>query len=95
MTLVTAQAAETFAARAFEWIATDTDRVARFLAVTGADVGMLRHQAGDPVFLASVVDFLLADEMTLVTCCTALGEPFEMPMHARAALPGGDQHHWT
>ena len=66
-----------------------------FLGSSGASVGDLRERASDPVFLASVLEFLLMDDAWIVAACDALGVPYETPQAARAALPGGEQVHWT
>lgn len=87
--------AEVFAAQVLGWIAGEDDRMMQFLAATGADLPGIHAQARDPAFLASVIDFLMMDEAALIACCEALDTPPDMPMRARAGLPGGDLPHWT
>ncbi len=87
--------AETLALRALGWIAADDELAGRFLASAGAAPGDLRSRAGDPEFLGFVLDFLLADEKSLVAFTASESVSPDAPMRARAALPGGDLPNWT
>lgn len=87
--------AETIAARALAWMAGDDDLLPIFLGATGASADDIRAQAGDPAFLGSVLDFLAMDDAWIIAFCDAAGLPYEAPMQARQALPGGEQVHWT
>jgi len=87
--------AETFAAQVLDWLAGDHARIGAFLGATGTAPDQLRGAAGDPEFLLAVIDFLMADEALLLACCRDLGVPATTPATARAALPGGEQVHWT
>jgi len=87
--------AETVAAQALGWLAGDSELLGTFMGATGVDAGDLRARAGQPVFLASVLDFLMMDDAWVMGFCDAVGLPYEAPMQARAALPGGEQVHWT
>ena len=87
--------AEALAVQALVWMAGDADLVGRFLAMTGAGPGDLRDRAAEPEFLGFVLDFLLADEAALVAFAAAENIRPELPMRARAALPGGALPHWT
>ena len=89
------EAAEAMALRALIWTLDDDDRSAAFMAATGAAPGDLAAGARDPGFLGAVLDFVLSDEERVKTFCTDQGLPFEAPMRARTALPGGDVPHWT
>ena len=55
----------------------------------------LRARAGEPEFLASVLDFLMLDDAWVMRFCDGAGLAYEAPMQARAALPGGAPMHWT
>jgi hypothetical protein len=92
---MTPDAAETLALEALAWLAADEDVLAAFLAAAGAGPAELRSRATDPEFLGFLMDFLLSDEARLVAFCDAAGRPYDAPMRARAALPGGDLPHWT
>ncbi len=87
--------AEALAVQALAWMAGDADLVGRFLAATGAGPTDLRARAAEPDFLGFVLDFLLADEAALVAFAAAEHIRPELPMRARAALPGGALPHWT
>lgn len=87
--------AETLALRALGWMAADPDLTSAFLAAAGAGPGDLRTRAVDPEFLGFVLDFLLCDEVALLAFAAAEGISPDLPMRARAALPGGDLPNWT
>ena len=87
--------AETVAARALAWLAENDDLLGVFLGASGASADDLRVQAGQPEFLASVLDFLVMDDAWVIGFCDSAGLPYDAVMQARAALPGGEQVHWT
>lgn len=87
--------AEALALRALAWVAADPDLTGAFMAAAGADPGDLRARAADPPFLGFVLDFILGDEAALLAFAAAEGIRPELPMRARAALPGGDLPNWT
>ena len=57
--------AEIVAIQALSFIAGDPERLGSFLAETGIGPDTLRKSAADPRFLASVLDFVLADAATV------------------------------
>lgn len=83
------------ALQALAWLAEDADRLGQFMAASGADVTNLRAGAGDPDFLAAVLDHLLAEDHLIVAFCDQNGLDYDTPQRARAALPGGEAVHWT
>jgi hypothetical protein len=87
--------AEALAVQALVWMAGDADLIGRFLAATGAGPADLRARAIEPEFLGFVLDFLLSEEAALVAFALAENIRPELPMRARAALPGGELPHWT
>ncbi len=89
------ESAQALALQALDWLAQDADRLGAFMAMGGLDPASLRARATDPMLLAAVMDFLLADEAQLLAFCTETGVPPEHPLQARAALPGGDAPFWT
>ncbi|WP_296765217.1 DUF3572 domain-containing protein [Sediminimonas sp.] len=89
------ETAETLALEALAWLLSNDELLPVFMGATGADVDDLRTSAGDPAFLGSVLDFLMMDDAWVVAFCDAAGVPYDRPMAARAALPGGEQVHWT
>ena len=56
------EAAEGLAIQALTFIAGDTERLGRFLAVTGIGPAEIRAAAREPRFLAGVLDYLASDE---------------------------------
>jgi hypothetical protein len=87
--------AEVFAAQVLDWLAQDHGRIGAFLGWSGESPGSLRARLADPGLLLAVIEFLMLDESLLLAACAELGVPPETPMHARAALPGGETVHWT
>jgi len=89
------EAAETLALEALGWLVGNNDLRDVFLGASGAGAGDLRARAHDAEFLASVLDFLLMDDAWVMAFCDAAAHPYDAPIRARAALPGGVQVHWT
>ncbi len=89
------EAAETVAVQALGFLAGREEALGAFLNAAGAEAGELRARAQEPEFLGFVMDFMLQDEALLMAFCEEAGLPYEAPMRARAALPGGDLPHWT
>lgn len=61
--------AEAIALQALAYLAADTQRLSRFLALTGSDLGELRETAKMPEFQASVLEYMMGDESLLLTFC--------------------------
>lgn len=89
------EAAETLALQALAWLVANDDLLPVFLGSTGAGQDELRARAAEPEFLAGVLDFLMMDDAWVMGFCDANGTPYDRPMQARAALPGGARMHWT
>ncbi|MBO6852505.1 MAG: DUF3572 domain-containing protein [Marivivens sp.] len=87
--------AETLAIKALGWLAANEELCPVFLGSTGARLEDLRASAGDPAFLASVLDFLMMDDAWVISFCDATGHRYEDPMRARQGMPGAEQVHWT
>ena len=90
-----ADAAEALAIEALGWLASDPDALGGFLSAAGAGPGDLRARAAEPEFLGFVLDHLLANEPLLLAFCDAAGRPYDAPLRARMALPGGAAPEWT
>jgi hypothetical protein len=90
-----AEAAETIALQALGWLASNDELCPIFLGSSGASVDDLKAQAGDPVFLASVLEFVTMDDQWVVAMCDTLGIGYDVPLRARYALQGAEQTHWT
>jgi Protein of unknown function (DUF3572) len=80
---------ETVALQALTFIASDDDRLQRFLGLTGIEPGSLRILAQDPAGLGSVLDYMLGWEPLLLEFAEAEKLPPESIAAARRKLPGG------
>ena len=89
------ESAEAVALRALGWLVAQEDLLPGFLAATGCAPSDLPARATESEFLAAVMDFLLAEDAQVMAFCDAAGLPYDLPMRARAGLPGGDLPHWT
>ncbi|MEX0338425.1 MAG: DUF3572 domain-containing protein [Arenibacterium sp.] len=92
---LSADAAETIAIKALGWLLSEPETLGVFMGSTGVSAEDFRANAGDSQFLGSVLDFVLMDDAWVISFCESCGIPYEHVMHARAALPGGEQVHWT
>jgi hypothetical protein len=90
-----AENAETLALQALGWLVGNEELLPVFLGSTGTSESDLRARAGEPEFLASVVDFLCMDDAWVTAFCDSLGWCYEDPLRARQHLPGGAQMNWT
>jgi len=80
--------ARSLAVSALAFIAADSDRLARFLNLTGLGPHNLRTAAADPAFLSSVLDYLAADEALLVAFAADAGFKPEAVARAHGFLRG-------
>lgn len=87
--------AETLALHVLGWLAANEDLLPVFLGASGASEAEVRARAADPVFLGSVLDFVMMDDAWVVAACDAKGLQYDSLMTARQALPGGAQVNWT
>lgn len=92
---MTQDLAETVALEALGWLAGHDDLLPVFLGASGASEADLRARAADPEFLGAVLDFVAMDDAWITAFCDARGIGYDVPMRARAALPGGTEMHWT
>ena len=81
--------AEVIALKALGFLASDGDRMQRFMDLTGLAPDAVRVGAGDPAFLGGILDHLLADETLLLTFCEDHDVKPERIAAMRASLPGG------
>lgn len=87
--------AETMGLQALGWLAADSDRLAGFLAFSGAGPAELRVRAAEPEFLAAVLDFVMAEDARVMEFSASVAVAPEAVARARAALPGGELPVWT
>jgi Protein of unknown function (DUF3572) len=83
--------AQSLAVSALAFIAADSDRLSRFLNLTGLGPDNLRTAAADPAFLGSVLDYLVADEALLVEFAADSGLKPEAVARAHAVLRGPNE----
>ena len=91
----TQEVAETLALNAVSWLVGQPDLLNVFMGSTGIGEHEIKTRLQDPDFMAAVLDFLLMDDRFVLDFCDAQGIPAENLLHARSALPGGQQVHWT
>lgn len=91
---MTPDRAETLALQALAWMAADEALAARFAGATGASLGEARHHLRDPAYLAGVLEFLLGEDAWVKAFCDAGGLPYDAPLRALHALPGGRREEW-
>ena len=83
--------AETLAIAALSFLAEDPERLGIFLALSGIGPESLRAAAGEPHFLAGVLDHVVGNEKLLLDFATHQGiDPFDVT-RARQALAGAGQ----
>jgi uncharacterized protein DUF3572 len=84
------EAAEALAIQALNFLATEPQRLSRFLALSGLAPGSIRAAAAQPGFLAGVLAHLGEDEALLVAFAAEAGvKPADVD-RARRTLAGGD-----
>ena len=84
----TLESARSLAVSALSFIAADSDRLSRFLELTGLGPDNLRTAAADPAFLSSVLDYLVADEELLIAFAADAGLKPEAVARAHHILSG-------
>lgn len=92
---ISEEQAETRAIEALGWLVGNQDLLGTFMGSTGASVDDLKTQASDPVFLGSVLDFILMDDAWVTQLCDSLNWPYEQVQQVRWSLRGGAPVHWT
>ncbi|MDB5532512.1 MAG: hypothetical protein JWO28_827 [Hyphomicrobiales bacterium] len=60
------EAAEALAIEALSFLASDPERLERFLSLSGLDPATIRLAASDPGFLAAVLEYFTSDESLLL-----------------------------
>ncbi len=78
----------TLALQALAWLASDEERLVRFLNLSGLTPGGLRRTATEPASLGAVLDYLLAWEPLLMSFSEEHGVPPELIAQSRQRLPG-------
>lgn len=87
--------AELIALQALGWLSAQDDLMMTFLGATGSGLDDVRERAGDPEFLASVMDFILMDDDWVRGFCDTQDLSYDTVQPVRMALPGGALPNWT
>jgi hypothetical protein len=82
------EAAENMAVQALAYLAGEPEQLARFLALSGIGPDTIRSAAGDPQFLAGVLDYVAGEEKLLVAFADHIQMAPEAVLRAQAALAG-------
>lgn len=82
-------AAEAVAVAALAFLAAEPDRLSRFLTLSGIDGADIRGAAGEPGFLAAVMDHLMSDEAMLLAFAGEQNLKPEAVVRAAHALGAG------
>jgi Protein of unknown function (DUF3572) len=85
---MTRDSAETVAIRALGFIAAESERLGRFLALSGIEVDSLREAAREPNFLLGVLDYLTTDDVQLQAFADEAEMAPEDVVRARDLLAG-------
>lgn len=93
--MATRESAEVLALQVLGWLAGHNELLPVFLRSSGASEADLRNGAQDPIFLGSVLDFVMMDDAWVVEVCDQINVPYDTVFQARQALPGGEQVNWT
>ncbi|TQV69550.1 DUF3572 family protein [Aliiroseovarius halocynthiae] len=92
---VTSDQAERIALNMLVWLVSNDELLPVFMGATGAGQDDLRERAGDPEFLAAMLDFLMMDDRWIIQACDAQGLAYDQILRIRKAMPGGAEMHWT
>lgn len=92
---MTRESAETVALQALGWLAGNEELWLVFQGATGASEADLRARVAEAEFLGAVLEFVMMNDAWVVGFCDAQGHTYDVPMRARAALPGGQEMSWT
>jgi len=87
----TREGAESLAIQALTYLASEPERMARFLALTGIGPAEVRHAAATSGFLAGVLDHIASDEKLLLAFADEAGIDPAQVGRARRGLAGA---HW-
>jgi hypothetical protein len=85
---ITRESGENLAIQALAFLASDPERLGRFLSLTGIGPDMIREAARDPAFLAGVLDHVASDEPLLLAVAEYAGVTPETVERAHLALSG-------
>ncbi|WP_373504940.1 DUF3572 domain-containing protein [Aestuariivirga sp.] len=80
--------AEIIALKVLGFLASEPDRLHRFMDLSGLDVAAIRASAADPAFLGALLDHVLSDQTLLLIFAEENGLKPERIVQLRRKLPG-------
>lgn len=83
---ISREEAEYLAIRALAFLAEDSGRLDRFMALTGITADRLKRDAGEPAVLTAILDHLLGDEPLLLAFAANNGADPAQVARARGVL---------
>ena len=93
--MISGEEAEVVGLKGLGWLVGEDELLEVFLGSSGLAESELRARAQEPELLGAVLDFILMDDAWVMRFCEAEQLPYDRLARARAALPGGEQVHWT
>jgi Protein of unknown function (DUF3572) len=90
LAMPSSEEAEIIALRALAFLATDADRLGRFMALCGVSPAELRGAAGNRQFLGGILTHLLQDESLLLTFTADAELDPRLPAMAAELLNGSE-----
>jgi hypothetical protein len=84
------ETAETLAIEALSWLAGDEEALSQFITLSGIGPDDLRSAAGDPGFLAALLDFVTSEDSRILAFAAHAGVKPERVVAARRILNGHD-----
>ncbi len=82
------ESSESLAIQALAFLASDPERLGRFLALSGIGPERIRTAASEPGFLAGVLDHIASDEQLVLAFADAVGVKPGAVERARTTLAG-------
>jgi hypothetical protein len=86
-----AETAETIALQMLGFLASDEERIGRFMALSGLSPNTLRSRAAEADFLGGVMDYVLADQSLLLAFAESAEIRPEDVAASRRLLPGATE----
>jgi hypothetical protein len=80
--------AEVIALKVLHFLASEPERLERFMDLSGLSLDTIRTSAADPAFLGGIIDYILADQSLLLIFAEENGLKPESLAQIRRKLPG-------
>ena len=84
------ESAQIIGLQAITYIMANEDLLSRFIALSGSSQEEFREKIRDPIFLTACLEFLLANEVDLLSFCTDSDIDPSSPMQAFESLGGNN-----